>query len=85
MATIPDELTILSGFIQMPEVFSYPPVVSSEAGEQVITPACLTTTLVDQVHHVSRIYSSVGCECTEGVTTIKTQSIKGFSLKSLTH
>jgi len=36
------------------------------------------------IHDVSRIYSSVGCRCTEGRHYAKTQSIKGFSLKSLT-
>jgi len=41
MATIPDELTILSGFIQMPEArqfFSYRSTVVSAAGEQVSHP-----------------------------------------------
>jgi len=39
MATIPDELTILSGFIQMPEGTSFLPLYCGDAaGEQVIAP-----------------------------------------------
>jgi len=75
MATIPDELTILSGFIQMPEGATVLlPLYCGEsaAGEQVSHPTNLwyCASRSGAIHDVSRIYSSVGCECTEGVTTM---------------
>lgn len=88
MATVPDELTIQSGFIQMPEgatVLLLIPTYCGESapGEQVIAPLrTFGTVLVDQVQ--SMTYNELihqwdaNAPKKGGHYYVKTQSIKGF-------
>jgi len=84
MATIPDELTILSGFrCQRARQFSFSYRSTVVRAQQVSryrpTNLWYCASRSGAIHDVSRIYSSVGCECTEGRHYYaKTQSIKGF-------
>jgi len=74
MATIPDELTILSGFIQMPEgatvLLLLPLYCGEAAGYRTPTNLWYCASRSGAIHDVSRIYSSVGCECTEGASLL---------------
>jgi len=79
----PDELTILSGFIQMPEgatVLSYRSTVESAAGEQAIAPLrTFGTVLVDQVQSMTYREFIHQWNAPKGRHYYaKTQSIKGF-------
>ncbi|MBD2731997.1 FAD-dependent oxidoreductase [Nostoc sp. FACHB-892] len=87
MATIPDELTILSGFIQMPEgatvLFLLPLYCGESAvGEQVIAPLrTFGTVLVDQVQSMTyrEFIHQWDANAPKGRHYYaKTQSIKGF-------
>ncbi|KAM3093039.1 FAD-binding oxidoreductase [Phormidesmis sp. 146-12] len=86
MATIPDELTILSGFIQMPEgatvLFLLPLYCGDAAGEQVIAPLrTFGTVLVDQVRSMTynEFIHQWDANAPKGrYYHAKTQSIKGF-------
>jgi FAD/FMN-containing dehydrogenase len=87
MATIPDELTILSGFIQMPEgatVLLLLPLYCGEsaAGEQAIAPLrTFGTVLVDQVQSMTyrEFIHLWDANAPKGRHYYaKTQSIKGF-------
>jgi len=88
MATIPDELTILSGFIQMPEgatVLFLPPTVVR--AQQVSRYAPLRTfgTVGRSGVSIREFIHQWDANAPKGRHYYKTQSIKGFSLKSLTH
>ncbi|RUS93620.1 6-hydroxy-D-nicotine oxidase [Dulcicalothrix desertica PCC 7102] len=87
MATIPDELTIQSGFIQMPEgatvLFLLPSYCGeSAAGEQVIAPLrTFRTVLVDQVQSITynEFIHQWDANAPKGRHySAKTHSIKGF-------
>ncbi|NJP12043.1 MAG: FAD-dependent oxidoreductase [Cyanobacteria bacterium CRU_2_1] len=87
MATVPDELTILSGFIQLPDgatVLFLLPLYCGEsaAGEPVIAPLrTFGTVLVDQVRSVTHneFIHQLDANAPKGRHYhAKTQSIKGF-------